>query len=235
MTTRNSKRAIVTGAGSGMGREVSRELVAQGWRVLAVDLQRDRVQALEKETDGKIIPMEADIAQDGIPEKIMAVAGEKMGGLDLLVNNAGTSWVGQLADMPVEKMDAILNVNVRALILLCREAIGLLKESSSGQIINIASVAAQIPMETLVLYCTSKAAVSMFSKALAKELAGDKIRVNSFCPTGTDTELFQKVGVDIDRDTLVPAPDMAKMIVTLTTLPESVDMGEIITQKRFVP
>jgi NADP-dependent 3-hydroxy acid dehydrogenase YdfG len=235
MTTNNSRKAIVTGAGSGIGREVSRELVAQGWTVLGVDLQLDRVQALEKETNGKVIPLQADISHDGISQKIMSVAEKKMGGLDLLVNNAGTSWVGQFEDMSVEKIDTVLNVNVRALILLCQQAIGLLKKSSSGQIINIASIAAQVPMETLALYCSSKAAVSMFSKVLAKELAEDKIRVNSFCPTGTDTELFQKVGVDIDRDTLVSATDMAKTIVNLTTLPESVEMGEVIMQKRFVP
>ena len=90
-------------------------------------------------------------------------------------------------------------------------------------------------METLAVYCASKAAVVMFSQVLAKELAGDNIRVNTLSPTGTDTEIFEKVGVDIDRQQLVPAADMAQLVVTLSNLPAGVDIGEIIATKRGTP
>ena len=232
---KTNRRAVVTGAGSGIGREVSTQLVAEGWRVLAVDIDGKLVEALAKETQGKAVALQIDITADGAPERIMAAATEQFGGLDLLVNNAGCSWIGQFADMPVEKIDLLLNVNFRALVLLCQRAIPLLEQSGRGQIINIGSVAAHMTFDVIVIYCASKAAVITFSKALAKELVPKKIRVNVLSPTGTNTDLFNKVGSDIDRSLLIPAADMARMAILMTQWPEGIDVGELVTEKRFVP
>ncbi len=235
MTKESAKRGVVTGAGSGIGREIARQLAAEGWSVLAVDVKPDPIKALADEAGGTIKPFAADVAADGSAEKIIAAAGEQLGGLDLLVNNAGCSWVGAFVDMPTEKIDFVLNLNVRGLTLLCREAIGLLRSSARGQIINVASVGAHLPMETIAVYCASKAAVLQFSRVLAKELAPEKIRVDVLSPAGTDTAMFETVGVDIDRSLLVPAPDMARMAVLMTQWPEGLDVGEVLTQKRFSP
>lgn len=230
-----SKRAIVTGAGSGIGLEVSRQLAADGWTLLAVDLEVDSLADLEKETSGRITAHQADISSDGAAEKIVAMAQDKLGGLDLLVNNAGTSWVGQFVDMPIADLDRVLNVNVRALMLLCQAAIPLLKRSEGGQIINIGSVVAHMPQETIALYCASKAAVVAFSRSLAKELAPLGIRVNVLSPCGTDTAIFEKVGSEVDRKLLVPAADMAKLVLSFTKLPKGLDIGEIVPQQRLAP
>jgi short-subunit dehydrogenase len=193
------------------------------------------VDAFAEEAKGEVIALQADITADGAPERIMAAAAKQLAGLDLLVNNAGCSWVGQFADMPIEKLDLILNVNLRALMLLCKCAIPLLEKSSRGQIINIGSVAAHLADDVITIYSASKAAVITFSKALAKELAPKRIRVNVLTPTGTDTDLFNKVGEDIDRSLLVPAQDMARMAILMTQWPEGIDVGELVTEKRFVP
>jgi NAD(P)-dependent dehydrogenase (short-subunit alcohol dehydrogenase family) len=88
-------------------------------------------------------------------------------------------------------------------------------------------------METLAVYCATKAAVIMFSRVLARELADRKIRVNAFSPAGTDTAIFEKVGVEIDGDTLIPAADQACAMLALIDLPAGLDVVEFSTDKRF--
>ncbi len=230
----SSKRAIVTGASSGIGREIVRQLAAAGWSVLAVARRAERLTELADESAGRVFPFPVDLSAEDAPQAVVAAAERQLGGLDLLVNNAGSSWVGPFAEMPNEQLDRVFGLNVRALMLLCRAAIPAL-ERCEGQIINCSSMAAHLPMETLAAYCASKAAVAMFSRVLAKELAPRRIRVNALSPTGTDTELFETVGVDIDRGALVPAADMARLVLLLTELPAGLDIGEIQTHKRFVP
>jgi NAD(P)-dependent dehydrogenase (short-subunit alcohol dehydrogenase family) len=231
----DNKRAIVTGASSGIGREIVRQLAEDGWRVLAVARRAERLKELEKDGSGRIVGFPADISAEGAAEAVVSAAAEKIGGLDLLVNNAGTSWVGPFAGMPTEKIDEVMHLNVRALMLMCRAAIPILEKSEPGQIINVSSIADRIPMEGLAVYCSSKAAVSMFTKVLAKELAPKKIRVNLLAPCGTDTEIFDKAGVKIDSSHLVSPREMAELVGMLIKVPQGIDLPEIITQRRFEP
>ena len=223
-----AKRAIVTGASSGIGYEITKQLLAKDWQVIGVSRH-----AQKNNTPHGTIPLKVDLSEDDAPHTIMSFAEKELGGLDLLVNNAGGSWVGSLASMPDSDLDRVMNLNVRSLIRMCSQAIPLLKESAKGQIINVSSIAAHLPMETLAVYCTSKAAVLMFSKVLAKELAPEKIRVNVLSPTGTDTNMFKTVGVKVDKNALVSAEDMAKMAISLTELPGDVEVVELLTHKRF--
>lgn len=100
---------------------------------------------------------------EGVPETIIQTAEARMGGIDLLVNNAGTSWVAETAQIPADRVDQILNVNVRAVVRMCQAAIPALEKSGIGQIINVSSIADRLPMATLSTYCASKAAVTMFT------------------------------------------------------------------------
>jgi len=231
----SGRRAIVTGASSGIGRETACELAQDGWRVLAVARRKERLEEVERQMPGRIIGFGADLTSPEAPEAILQAAETKMGGVDLLVNNAGTSWASPVASLPTDKLDQILNLNIRALTLMCRSAIPALEKSGHGQIINVSSVADRLPMETLAAYCASKAAVTMYTKVLAKELAPKKIRVNLLSPCGTDTEIFQRAGAQADPASLVPPTDMARLVVLLTKLPESLDLGELAPHKRLEP
>ena len=224
------KIAIVTGASSGIGYEIAKQLTQKNWKVLGV-----AIDASSENVFQGVVPLKVDLLKNGVQKEIIKVADEKFGSLDLLVNNAGCSWVGNFEDMASTNIDRILDLNVRSLMLMAQEAIALLTKSQSGQIINIGSVAAHVPMEKIAVYCASKAAVVMFSKVLAKELVPKGIRVNVLSPTGTDTKMFETVGVDIDKTCLVSSEDMAEMAIALTELPKSLDVSEIITHKRFQP
>jgi len=187
------KRAIVTGASSGIGREIVRLLAADGWDILAVARRTERLKLLSDETPRRIVAYTADITKPGAPDEIIAAAQKAFGGLDLLVNNAGGSKVQKVEDMTETDLDYVFNLNVRALILLCQKAIPLLEKAQCGQIINIASIAAHIPMETIATYCAAKSAVVMFSRVLAKELAQKNIRVNVLSPCGTESEIYSRI------------------------------------------
>ncbi len=229
------RKAVVTGASSGIGREIAKQFAREGWHVLAVARRSDRLKALADEIDGGIVPFPCDLAADSGPGDVVAAAQERIGGIDLLINNAGVSWVAMMAEMSDQALERIMDLNVRALMRLCRESIPQLKASESGQIINVSSVAAHHPMESLAVYCASKAAVNMFSQVLARELAPVGIRVNVLSPPGTDTEIFEKAGVDMSDDAraeLIPAVDMARMAVLMTQWPDSVDVGEVIVNRR---
>ena len=223
-------RAIVTGASSGIGYEIAKQLAEKGWKVLGVSFD-----ATAENTASGVIPYKANLLNDGVHSEIIRVAREKLGGLDLLVNNAGGSWVGNFEDMPTEDIDRVLGLNLRSLMLMCRESVPLLAESDRGQIINIASQAAHTPMETIAVYCASKAAVVTFSNVLSKELTAKGIRVNVLSPTGTDTNMFKTVGVEVEKAALVSAESMAKMAIMLTELPADIDVAELLTQKSFRP
>ena len=227
--------ALVTGATSGIGREVVRLLVADGWRVIGVGRDAQRLADLEKELGADFIGFTADLCEFDASGKIAAFAKQQFPQLDLLVNNAGCSWVGEVANMPDDKVDALINVNLRSLVMLSRNAIPLLARSGQAQIINIGSVAAHLNADLISLYSATKSAVITFTHALAKELAPKNIRVNVVSPTGTDTEVFDRAGVSIDRSKLLPAPDVAKIIMLMTQLPASVDVGELLLAKRFTP
>ncbi len=235
MNESESQRALVTGATSGIGRETARLLVAEGWRVIGTGRDHERLRDLNNELGERFIGYAADLSHPGAPDELTHFAEERFGSLDLLVNNAGCSWVGEMAEMPAHSVDALLSVNLRSLILLCRNAVPLLRSSARGQIVNIGSVAAHLHADRISVYSATKAAVITFSHALAKELAPLKIRVNTVSPTGTDTEVFERVGVDIDRDILIPAPDVAKIILLMTQLPDTVDVGELLIARRFTP
>jgi NAD(P)-dependent dehydrogenase (short-subunit alcohol dehydrogenase family) len=238
MNEQDRRRAIVTGASSGIGREIAKQFAEEGWRVMAVARRADLLESLAGEGNGRIVPFACDLVKDETPGEVFALAEREFGGVDLLVNNAGVSWVAETADTPDEKLDEILDLNVRALMRMCREAIPTLAASGSGQIINVSSVAAHLSMMGLAVYCSSKAAVNMFSRVLAKELAPRGIRVNVLSPPGTDTEIFGKAGVEVDsinRDALIPAGEMARMAVLMTQWPASVDMGELVIHKQGEP
>jgi NAD(P)-dependent dehydrogenase (short-subunit alcohol dehydrogenase family) len=222
------KRALVTGATSGIGFETAAQLVNNGWQVIGLGKT-----ANEQSVPSGVIPYQANLLDEGIEKKISKTVIDQLGGLDLLVNNAGVSWVGPFAEMATNDIDRVFGVNVRSVMLMCREMTPLLTKSPNAQIVTVASVAAHLPMETLAAYCASKAAVVMFSQALARELAKDQIRVNVISPCGTDTNIFETVGVDIDKSTLMPADEIASLIILLTQLPVHVDISEFKINKRF--
>lgn len=175
------RAAIVTGAASGIGRATAQLFAAEGARVLAVDLPGKKL-ADAHENVPAIVACEQDIASDGAPKRIVDKAVERLGGLDIVMNNAGTG-ANMLAEATTrEAWDRVLAVNLTAPFFICQQAIPHLRNSKAGRIINVASVMAEGTDYGLSSYCASKAGVAGFTRTLALELGKFRITANYLLP-----------------------------------------------------
>lgn len=185
------KATVVTGAASGIGRATAQLFAEEGARVLAVDLPGT---GLAEAHTGKrnITPFEADIADESAGERIVAAAQERFGQLDVLVNNAGTGSNALAEVMSLEEWDRVFNVNIRGTFLLCRAAIPLLRHSSAGRIVSVASVMAERTDYGLSAYAASKAGVAGLTRTLALELGKFGITANYILPGAIYTGMTQR-------------------------------------------
>ena len=184
----DGRRAIVTGAASGIGR-ASAELFAQeGARVLAVDLPGSK---LAFDRPG-IVGHEADLIREPAPAAIVDHAVTAFGGVDILFNNAGIGLSSPVADMTDEMWDRVQAVNLKAIFRLCRSAIPHLCASGEGRIINTASVMAEGADYGLGAYCASKAGVLGLTRTLALELGRKGVTANAILPGAIVTGMTQR-------------------------------------------
>jgi NAD(P)-dependent dehydrogenase (short-subunit alcohol dehydrogenase family) len=195
--------AIVTGAGSGIGRSVARHLAAEGARVVVADL--NRATALEtsaqiKESSGKAIAIQVDVSSPTQVTTLASQSLERWGQIDILVNSAGVSGGHPFLEMEVAEWDRVLSVNLKGA-FLCSQAVAraMVQAGRGGKIINITSVNSEIAAPGISHYCASKGGLRMLTKVLAIELAPHKINVNAVGPGIIDTNLTVRSMNDPDR------------------------------------
>lgn len=185
------RRAIVTGAASGIGKASVELFASEGAAVLAIDLPG---KGLAPPTGGHIL--ELDITEDDAPQRIADMAVSKLDGLDILFNNAGISGRWRIEEMTDAQWDRMQAVNVRAPMRITRAALDELKKSRTGRIINTASVMAEVTDIGLSAYCASKAGVAGLTRTLALELGKFGITANYILPgairTGMTSALWDE-------------------------------------------
>ena len=189
------KTAVVTGAGSGIGKAVALKLAAEGASVCL--LGRTEASLLETAhaigaLNGSCSVYRCDVTD---PEQVARVIGqieEAYGRIDILVNNAGISREQPLMDMPVEVFDEILATNLRSVMLMTKAVLPVMVKQGSGNIVNIASAAALRGLPGSAAYSASKAGVVALTQALGDEMRPYGLRINVLCPGPVDTELFRK-------------------------------------------
>jgi NAD(P)-dependent dehydrogenase (short-subunit alcohol dehydrogenase family) len=186
--------ALITGAGSGIGRAAAQRFAAEGCAVAVVDM----VAAAAAETAGKIvaeggraISCPADITVDAEVRTAVDHAVEAFGSLDVLYNNAGVNSSGSVADATEEDWDRCFAVNAKGTFLCSRAAVEYLAASGSGAIVNQGSVAALVGVPRFAAYCAAKGAVVALTRSMAIDLAPRGIRVNAICPGTVFTPLME--------------------------------------------
>lgn len=234
MTTETAKRAIVTGASSGIGDATVRHLVEGGWSVLAVARRHDRLERLAAETGCDILA--ADITLDDDIARIVAAAGPNA---TTLINNAGGArGTETIANADLEKWSWMYDVNVLGTVRLTKAMIPVMRAAGEGTIVVVASVAAHVAYEGGGGYCSAKHAERVVAETLRLELNGEPIRVIEVDPGLVHTEEFslRRLGGDQAaadkvyagvKDPLV-ADDVADAIVWTVTRPAHVNIDQIV-------
>ena len=193
------RHALVTGASSGLGRELVRQLVRdRGMTVLATARRLDRLEALAAECPpGRVIVVPGDLADPDFRDRLWARAEAIPGGLDLLVNNAGLGDYAEFSDQAPDAMRRIIEVNLLALLDLTQKAARSMKARGGGQIVEVSSVLGFVGLPYSAVYVASKHAVNGLVKSLRYELRGTGVRVWAACPGRTESEFAERaLGVD---------------------------------------
>jgi short-subunit dehydrogenase len=189
---------LVTGASSGIGREIARILAAQGARVVVSARRKERLDALAAELSGasgaEVVPVVADLAEDGAAEALATEAERRLGAVDVLVSNAGFSVPGPFVRSDVERTLRLVRVNMVAPVLLARRLLPGMVTRDRGGILTVSSVAGFQASPYQAAYAGSKAFLLVFSDCLHQEVKHTNVAITALCPGVTDTEFFDAAG-----------------------------------------
>ncbi len=185
------KTALVTGAAQGFGFGIAETFVREGARVALLDLNGDKAKEAAQAIGRRAFAVTCDVAKAKSVDKAVAHVIAKLGRLDIVVNNAGTTHRNMpMTEVTEEEFDRVFAVNVKSIYLMTKAIVPHFREHGGGVILNIGSTAGVRPRPGLTWYNGSKGAVNLLSKSMAVELAPDRIRVNAIAPVAGETPLL---------------------------------------------
>ena len=208
MPVPDSYTILITGAGSGLGHGLSLYFAATGHRVLATDKCAESVKATAAEAGANVTAFELDVSSHAQ----IAAFGDSLDGrhVDVLVNNAGLQHVAQLEEFPPEKWDQLIDVMLKGSAAMTRLVLPGMRQHNFGRIVNMTTVAVPMRLEGEAIYASSKAAVEMLTRVLAKEFAEFGITVNAVGPSPIETNLIRGVAAEKIQN-IIDAQSVHKM------------------------
>jgi 3-oxoacyl-[acyl-carrier protein] reductase len=190
------KRAVVTGAGQGIGKATALKLAQQGADIIVDDINPETAPRVAQEIQAlgrKAVAVIADVAKRDHVERIIQTAIKELGGIDILVNNAGIARSNVLARLKDDQWDEVLNVDLKGIFYCTQAAVPFMMKQRSGKIISISSIYGRIGAMGDANYAAAKSGIVGFTKSIARELARYNINVNAIMPGLVDTPLLRGI------------------------------------------
>ena len=231
MTVRfDDKKVVITGATGGIGQALVELFASEGGQVLYSDRSEEDcndLSAILKRKGLETRYLAGDLRQKTYCEALIGEAIEQLGGIDILINNAGIIPRGNILETNDDMWFSALDVNLTAVFFLCRAAIPHMKRAGGGAIVNTSSTWGIYPGPDHVAYCTSKAAVAALTKNLGRDHAPDGIRVNAVCPNEVNTPMLRSGFIHRGIDPATAVRDLGKT-VPLGHIAEPEEIADVI-------
>jgi 3alpha(or 20beta)-hydroxysteroid dehydrogenase len=207
----DGKVAIITGGARGQGEAEARLFHAEGASVVIADVLDEPGQEVAASLGERAVYVHLDVSDQEQWAAAVAVAVERFGGVDTLVNNAAVFWTKPLMEETVESLDKLWSINLRGPFLGIQAVHAQMQARGGGSVVNIASTASLTGYPTMVAYSTAKWGLRGLTRVAAAELAVDKIRVNCIAPGGVATAMSKMAGMDTDDENYKPGNLMARI------------------------
>jgi NADP-dependent 3-hydroxy acid dehydrogenase YdfG len=237
------RKALVTGASSGIGEATAVAFAREGAAVALGARRKDRLESLEeriRNDGGTAIAIEADIAEEAQAQSLVEEGAKELGGLDVLVNNAGVMLLGLVEGAETDDWRRMIEVNLLGLLYCTQAALPIMREGGGGHVVNVSSVAGRQANLGTAVYNMTKWGVTGFSEALRQEALHSNIRVTCVEPGFVDTELqghntnpLVVEATKTMRDQIgkvLESDDIARAIVYVLAQPEHVSVNEVLVR-----
>ncbi|MBA2533431.1 MAG: glucose 1-dehydrogenase [Rubrobacter sp.] len=192
------KRAIVTGAGSGIGRAIALRLAAEGASIIISDVDEVAAKAVAREIGGETLVRKTDVTNSGEVEALVATVVDEWDGLDIMVNNAGIGVAGTSTGTSEEDYEKVMGVCLKGTFFGMRHAIPAIRDSGGGSVINLSSVAALVGIPDRAVYSAAKGAILAITRAAAIDHVDEGVRVNCIAPGTVDTPWIGRITAGYD-------------------------------------
>lgn len=197
------KVVLITGAGSGIGEECAKSFSKCGAKVVICDNKEDRVRKVKEEiaeNGGTVLGCKVDVTDYHMIEKLVNFTVEKLGRIDIVVNSAGICKLMPIDEMAIETVDALIDINLKGTVYMCKALTPIMKKQQSGKIINMASIAGRICNSGFNVYATTKAGIMAITSSMARELAPYNVNVNSVLPGIVRTNMWEGILDDFTKN-----------------------------------
>jgi len=228
MSDLKSSVILVTGGGRGLGAAIAQSLAAAGAHVVVGDLDKDLATKVASDLGGRSMGLRLDVGNEDDVQQALDLTVRELGGLDAVVNNAGTDYTLSVEEMTPEQWDRVMATNLRGPFLVSKYALPILKESRRGHIVNIASTAAKRCWPNASAYHASKWGLLGFTHALHTEARPHGVKVTAVISGGMRTPFLLDRFPDIDVNTLQDPKNVADTVRYVLTQPEETVIPEIM-------